>query len=288
MKGRIHVKLFNAKRFNIATVLAAFILSIFMYPRPILFLARVIEDLCVAIKLSNYNSNLETSELLDEDRVQIVFMFDGGWKSVYSGAYPIFKKYGYRGSVSIIPSLVNDEAHLSYSQISKLYMNGWSILNQSYSYEISTDSYKMFNEFQRGKDWMEKRFLTKGNKMAVIPYGCNNPHLIKLLIDAGYDNVRTQDNVIILDAAKLKNTVYYPISIIGLLPDWEFSEVKAYLSEAWREKRPIAFVLNKIGKKHDRYGTTYTSDQLEELLEYIHANEDKFQVIAYSDMFAPQ
>jgi len=286
MKGRRQMKLFNAKRFNIATILATFALSIFMYPRPILFLTRVIEDIGVAIKLSNYNSNSETAELIDEDRVQVVFMFDGGWESVYSYAYPVFKKYGYKGSVGIIPSLVNENGHLSYSQIAELYMNGWSILNQSYSYKVSPDSYKMFNEFQRARDWMEKRFLTKGMKMAVIPYGCNNPFLIKLLIDAGYDNVRTQDNVIVLDATNMKNTIYYPISIIGLLQDMDFSKVKSFLSEAWKEKRSITFVLNKVGQTPDRYGTTYTPKQLEELLEHIQANEDKFQVVCYTDLFA--
>ncbi|HHW00431.1 MAG TPA: polysaccharide deacetylase family protein [Clostridiaceae bacterium] len=288
MKGRTHMKLFNSKRFNTATVLATFVLSLFMYPRPILFLARVIEDFSVAAKLSNYNSNLEAAELIDEDRVQVVLMFDGGWESVYYNAYPILKKYGYKGSVSIIPSLVNEEAHLSYSQISELYMKGWSVLNQSYSYKISTDSYKMFNEFQCARDWMDKRFLTKGKKMAIIPYGCNNPFLIKLLIDAGYDNVRTQDNVIMLNATRLKNTVYYPISIIGLSQDMDFSKVRSYLSEAWSEKRSVAFVMNKIEEADDRYGTTFSPEQLEKLVEYIHENEDKFQVVTYTDLFAPQ
>lgn len=280
------MKLFNIKRFNIATILAAFSLSIFMYPRPILFLSQTVKDFREAIKLSNYDSNNETAELIDEDRTQVVFMFDGGWKSVYSDAYPILKKYGYKGSISIIPSLVNEAEHLSYSQIGELYMNGWSVLNHSYSYKTSTDCYKMLKEFQLAMDWMEKRFLTKGKKMAVIPYGCNNPYLIKLLIDAGYDNVRTQDNVIVLDATNPKNTIYYPITIIGLNQDSEFSEVKSYLFKAMNEERGIAFVMNKIGQTYDRYGTTYSPDQLRELLEYIHANEDKFQVVTYTDLFA--
>lgn len=280
------MKIFNIKRFDIITILAAFSLSMLMYPRPILYLSQLIEDIRVAIELSNYTSNMETAELPDENRIQVVFMFDGGWQSIYTSAYPIFKKYGYKGSIAIIPSLVNEEGRMSYSQIGELYMDGWSVLNHSYSYRTSADCYKLFEEFQRTKDWMDKRFLTKGKKMAIIPYDCNNPYLIKLLIDSGYDNVRTQDNVIVLDVKNAKNTVYYPITIIGLLQDSEVSEVKSHLLEAWNEKRSIAFVLNKIGQTADRYKMTYAPERLEEILQFIHENEDRFQLLAYSDLFS--
>lgn len=276
----------NKKRFDIITVLAAFCFAMFMYPRPIIFLYRMIEDFCTAIKLSNYESSAETDELPDEDRVQVVFMFDGGWKSVYTRAYPVFEKYGYKGSISVIPSLVNDEGHLTYAQIGELYMNGWSVLNNSYSYKINTDYYKLFEDFQRARDWMYKRFLTRGMKMAVIPYGYNNPFLIKLLIDSGYDNVRTQDNVIVLDAKNIKFNVYYDITIMELLQDMEADEVKSHLLGAWDEKRSIAFILYKIGQTPDPYKTTYAPEGLEEILRFIHDNEDKFQVMAYSDLFA--
>jgi len=208
-------------------------------------------------------------------------MFDEGWVLVYSNAYPSFKKYNYKGSIPIIPTLVREKEYLSYEQIGKLYMDGWDILNHSYSHKEDIDSIELFNEFEKSKNWMAKRYLTKCKEMAVIPYGYCDPYLIKLMLDSKYDNVRTSDNSIILDS---ENTVYYPITTISLKTDMEIKE-ELYLSDAYKQKKSIAFIIHKLDKASDQYQTTYDPNRLEEILEFIHKNEDKFQVLPYSDMF---
>jgi len=110
---------------------------------------------------------------VDEDKIQIVFMFDNGWASVYSEAFPLFQKYGMIGSVSIIPSLITESEYMNYAEVCELYIQGWDILNHCYFHKenMYDQPEQQLLEFNRGREWMKRNYLVKCADVAVIPYG---------------------------------------------------------------------------------------------------------------------
>ncbi|WP_278287298.1 polysaccharide deacetylase family protein [Caloranaerobacter ferrireducens] len=254
-----------------------------MYPKTIFFLVKTVENICIIINL-NTNAIQSNNTYIDSNKVKIVFMFDDGWESIYTQAYKIMKKYDYKASVSIIPSLVNESEYMSYKQLSELYLEGWDLLNHSYSHKenMYDKCYKLLLDFNKARQWMKNKFIGNHSDMIIMPYGEINPYLIELLKNAEYRNIRTADNIIILESDKI---IYYPATIISLLTDVTVNEVKSILTQTFDNHKTVIFILHKIGNKDNGFGMTYSKDKLEQIVKFIDKHSDKFQVVTYSQLF---
>lgn len=270
-------------KISMKIVMLSILIAIFMYPNTVNFLVTSGENMYTAYKLNT--GTIENSKFtVASDKAKIVFMFDDGWKSVYTGAYEIMSKYGYTGCVSIVPSLVDEKEYIPYRKLSELYLKGWDLLNHSYSHKENTydNSDELLSDFNKARQWMKNRYIGDYSNMAVLPYGEINPYLIRRLKDAGYSNARTSDNIIILN----KNVIeYYPVTTITLLTDVTVDEVKNILTQKYKEPKPFILVLHKIEDRNDGSGMTYSKDKLEEIIVFINSHSDKFEVINYSQLF---
>lgn len=270
-------------KINIKVVILAIFIAILMYPRTIEILIKSVKDIKTAKKLSSSTMKINNA-VIDPEKSKIVFMFDGGWASVYSDAYEIMKKYNYKGNVSVIPSRINEKQFMSYQQLSDLYLQGWDLINHSYTHKgnIYDKTDELLSDFNRARQWMQNRYIGKYSDMLVMPFGEINPYLLTQLKDAGYRNVRTSENIINLDGYKIE---YYPVMTINLLTDVTTEEVEDILTDITYKSKIVIIILNKIGNKDDGSGMTYNKDKLEKILMFINQHSDEFQVINYSQLF---
>lgn len=240
------------------------------------------KDFCVAMNLKNYNIQ-NNNTAIDRDKTKIVFMFDDGWRSVHSEAYSLMKEYGYKGSVSIIPSLIVEDEYMSYKELAELYLEGWDLLNHSYSHRA--DAYnntdELLSDFDKSRRWMDNRYFGKCSDMVVMPHGEINPYLIRQLKNAGYRSVRTSDNIIVLDSF---NYYYYPITSINPVTNISANEVTAQLKQGINELKTFVLIFHKIGYEDDEFGMTYNKDMLKQIIMFIDRHSDKFQVLTYSQL----
>jgi len=269
-------------KINMKVVCLSILISLLMYPKTISFLIENGKNIYIAKKLSNDVIEIN-KEIIDYDKTKIVFIFDDGWKTVYSEGYKIMNKYNHKGTISVIPSRVDEREYMTYEELSDLYLSGWDLLNHSYSHK--EDNYdntdELFSDFNKGRQWMNNRYIGRCNDMVVMPYGEINPYLITKLKDAKYHSVRTSDNIIILE----DNMKYYPITTINLLTDLRVNEVKDILTQRTSESKTIIFILHKIGEGNDGYGMIYSKKKLEEIIIFIDEHKDKFEVTTYSQLF---
>jgi len=267
---------------NMKILVLSILITALMYPKTIEFLINNGKNIYIARKLST--STIQRNTTVDADKTKIVFIFDDGWKSVFTEAYGVMNKYDYRASVSIIPTKVYEKEYMSYEELSELYLNGWDLLNHSYSHE--EDAYdnpdELLSEFNRARRWMENRHFGNCSGMLIIPYGDINPYLIKQIKDAKFSNIRTSDNILILDKYEIE---YYSVNTINLLTDVTVKEVEDRLTQTSSESNAILFILHKIGNEDDEFGMTYSKDKFEQIIMYINQHSDKFQVISYSQLF---
>ncbi|MDR7855966.1 polysaccharide deacetylase family protein [Tissierella sp.] len=270
-------------KIKIKIVLLSFIVAILMYPRTITFLINSIKDFYIARNLS-LNAIQSHSPTIDTDKTRILFIFDDGWKSVYSEAYDVMKEYGYKGSVCIIPSLTVEKEYISYRELAELYLDGWDLLNHSYSHKVNLyqNTDELLSDFNRARRWMDNRYLAKSSDMVVMPYGEVNPYLINQLKNEGYRNIRTSNNIIILDGL---DTSYFPIKAINLLTDMTEYEVISQLKKTLNESKTVLLILHKIGDEDDEFGMTYSNDKLKQIIKFINEHNNDFEVITYSQLF---
>jgi len=270
-------------KINIKIVVLSFFIALFMYPSTIGFIIRSGKNVNTARKLSA--AAIQSNKVAaDSDMTRIVFMFDDGWESVYSEAYEVMDKYGYTGSIPVIPSLIDEKEYMSYEQLSELYLKGWDLLNHSYSHKENTyeNTNKLLQDFNRAREWMRNRYIGNSSDMVVLPYGEINPYLIGQLRDAGYRNVRTSSNIIVLH----KNDIeYYPVTTISLLTDVTANKVKEILAQRVSEPQIIIFILHKIGDRDNGSGMTYSKENFEEIILFLNERSDELEVINYSQLF---
>jgi len=211
-------------------------------------------------------------------------MFDDGWASVYTNAYPLFQKYGIKGSVAVIPGLTGESEYIDYAGIGELYIQGWDILNHSYSHmeNMYDQPDELLLEFNRAREWMSRNYLVKGADMAVIPYGECNPYLIRLLAENGYTSIRTSSNIITIHN---NNTTYYPVRAISPHDKSSLDLILEDMFMAYHDGIDVLFILHKIEPAHDEYRMTFYPESLDLLLQYIDENKDKYQVVPYSALF---
>lgn len=271
-------------KINMKIIILSIIITIFMYPFTTSYLFNIMRDVSIAKKLSSSTvQNIKTT--VDRDKTKVVFMFDDGWESVYTEAYELMNEFDYKGSLAVIPSLVGEAGYMSYEQLSELYLQGWELLNHTYYHKENAyeDSLKLLSDFNKARKWMTNRYIGDFSNMAVIPYGEVNPYIIDMLKGDGYRNVRTSDNIIILDRNEIE---YYPVATINLLTNIPEYEVERLLAQSFTEPKTFLLIMHKIGNVDDGFGMTYSRDKFEHIITFINENSDKFQVITYSQIFA--
>ena len=113
--------------------------------------------------------------------------FDDGYKSVYNYAYPIMKKYGYKGILFIITDKIENDPtrmYMNKDQISELIKEGWEVGSHTKTHpnlnSISIEN--ITEEIADSKTVLETMFGIQVISFA-YPYGLFNKKLLNLVRD---------------------------------------------------------------------------------------------------------
>lgn len=256
-------------------ILTSLMIALLMYPQTTKQVTSAIENGLVYTKLLLNNEVEGYTKLSDEDKIDIIFVMDDGWKSQYTEGYRILNKYGFKGSIGVIPSRVGKENFMTYREISDLYMKGWSIVNHSYNH---LDSHKNISEevedIESAKEWMNSKLLKKGGDIYIAPYGSINESSINELKDRGYKSIRTLKELIIFN----DNSYDREQEIINLTTDRKSEDVMIDIENCISEGKDIIFVSHKFGEENDSTGMYYKVSEFEKLVKFIKSKENYVEV----------
>ena len=127
------------------------------------------------------------NNILGENKKPVIITFDDGYKSVYDYAYPIMKKYGFKGIIFLITDKIENDTSKMYmnkDQINELIKEGWEVGSHTITHpklnSISIED--ISDEIKGSKDILEKMFGIKVLSFA-YPYGLFNKKILDLVRD---------------------------------------------------------------------------------------------------------
>ena len=263
---------------RLVVILTSLMITFFMYPQTHEKVISATENGVVYTKLLHSNRTEKDIKSSDEEKINIVFTMDDGWKSQYTEAYKILDKYGFRGSIGIIPSRVGQENFMTYKEISDLYIKGWSIVNHSYNHLSSHNSVdEEVEDIELTKKWMNSKQLKTGSDIYIAPYGSINKDSISELKDIGYKSIRTLKELIIFG----ENSDNRESKIINLTTDRKSQDVITDINDCIDEGKDIIFVSHKFGEENDGTGMYYKASEFENVVKFIKSKEDHLEVKTY-------
>jgi peptidoglycan/xylan/chitin deacetylase (PgdA/CDA1 family) len=125
---------------------------------------------------------------------EVVITFDDGFENIYTNAYPILKKYGFKATIFVITNYIDKEEFLKESQIKEMLSSGLIQVeshtrNHSYLPDIKDES-RLWEEILSSKLDLENRF-----KIAVFflsyPVGGFDEKIKGMVAKAGYQAALT-------------------------------------------------------------------------------------------------
>ena len=267
---------------RIFVILTSLIITFLMYPQTNKQLTSAAENGLVYTSLLINNKDDYDVKSSDEDKIDIVFTMDDGWKTQYTEGYRILSNYGFKGSIGVIPSRVGEENFMTYREISDLYMKGWSIVNHSYNH---LDSYKNTSEevedIESAREWMDSKLLKSGSNIYIAPNGYINEGSIKALKNMGYKGIRTLKELIVFD----DNSENRKYEIINITTDRKLEDLMIDIDNCIVEGKDIIFVSHKFGEENDGTGMYYKVSEFENLVKFIKSKEDSVEVKTFTEYF---
>ncbi|WP_405761607.1 polysaccharide deacetylase family protein [Anaerovibrio slackiae] len=146
----------------------------------------------------------------------VLITFDDGYKDNYTNAYPIMKKYGFKGTIFVVTGFLGVYGnYMTWEQAKELADNGFSIESHTYSHKSMTEASdeEISKELTKSRDTIKNKLGIEADFMA-YPTGTYNLHIAELVQKAGYkgaftikyDNVSRESNVYALERVPIFHT----------------------------------------------------------------------------------
>ena len=146
----------------------------------------------------------------------VLITFDDGYKDNYTNAYPIMKKYGFKGTIFVVTGFLGVyDNYMTWEQAKELADNGFSIESHTYSHKSMTEASdeEISKELTKSRDTIRNKLGIEADFMA-YPTGTYNLHIAELVQKAGYkgaftikyDNVSRESNVYALERVPIFHT----------------------------------------------------------------------------------
>lgn len=146
----------------------------------------------------------------------VLITFDDGYKDNYTNAYPIMKKYGFKGTIFVVTGFLGVyDNYMTWEQAKELADNGFSIESHTYSHKSMTEASdeEISKELTKSRDTIKNKLGIEADFMA-YPTGTYNLHIAELVQKAGYkgaftikyDNVSRESNVYALERVPIFHT----------------------------------------------------------------------------------
>lgn len=123
----------------------------------------------------------------------IVLTFDDGWRSQYTYAFPVLKKYGFTATFFIYTNVLDRNYFLTWDQVRLMSGEGMTIGGHTESHPYLL---KIHDEAQLRKEIIDGKHIIKNQIRKNIyvfayPYGGYNDQLIQIVKEAGYESARS-------------------------------------------------------------------------------------------------
>ena len=130
----------------------------------------------------------------------VAITIDDAYKTVYTKAYPIMKKYNFASTtfVNSLPVIRNSKRYMSWDEMREMGKNGAEFANHTYSHQYlvryaknSSKNYRkeITNEIEKSEIKIEKelnKYVCTTPKMLAYPYGEFDAELMQLIKKLGY------------------------------------------------------------------------------------------------------
>jgi len=117
----------------------------------------------------------------------VVITFDDGWRTVYTGAAPVLKRYGWPGVINEVVWAVDANYGMTQGQLMRLVKRGWEINSHTVSHEmLSRLSWSALMEQLVSSRKRLSHKLHTAVDFLCYPGGDYNATVIKGVREAGY------------------------------------------------------------------------------------------------------
>ena len=152
----------------------------------------------------------------------VVLTIDDGYRSVYTQAYPILKKYGFSATLFVYTDFIGGSAALSWQQIKTMNDSGvidvgsHTKTHASLAFDPQQETAdehqrRIIMEIDGAAKALKKRLNLKPSLLA-YPYGDSSPYVVDYLASKHYDlaaTVKRGDNMTYADPLLLQRTMIY-------------------------------------------------------------------------------
>lgn len=121
----------------------------------------------------------------------IILSFDDGWRSQYTTALPMLKKYGFTATFFLYPNVIEHENYMIWDEVLALRDAGMEIGSHSKSHQYMTKQTpeEQLFEVERSKAILEEKLDVEVSTFA-YPFGLSDVDLQAKVQDAGYTTAR--------------------------------------------------------------------------------------------------
>lgn len=128
----------------------------------------------------------------DRNEKRIVITFDDGYKDVYTNAYPVMSRLGFKGTVFLITDSVGKPGYLTWEEVKQMKKDGWDFGSHSVGHpNLATRSQsERERQIKQSKLVIEQKIGGVANFFS-YPVGSYNEDVINDVKEAGYEGAVT-------------------------------------------------------------------------------------------------
>ncbi len=123
----------------------------------------------------------------------VVLTFDDGWRSQYTYAFPVLKKYGFTATFFIYTDVIGSNYFLTWDQVRLMNNEGMTIGGHTESHPYLPDIHDpavLRKEIIDGKHIIENQ-IHQSIYLFAYPFGHYSDQIIQVVKEAGYDIARS-------------------------------------------------------------------------------------------------
>jgi peptidoglycan/xylan/chitin deacetylase (PgdA/CDA1 family) len=175
----------------------------------------------------------------------VTFMFDDGEESILTEAKSELDRYGFKGSVSVITEMVNEDGFLTWSELLGLQADGWEMVSHGITHNDFTKMSirNVQRELNRSKRQLERRGLLIKN--FALPYGAYNMDILSLAAKK-YSSARAYEQ-----GMNPMGAYPFDIKVRGVLESTTPDEVASWVEQAKSEGKWIIITFHSISETGD-------------------------------------
>lgn len=179
-----------------------------------------------------YISNLRHA---GASRAQFPIVFDDGWLTVYTVAFPYMAARGLVGTVAVINSYVGTANYMTWAQIQELHDAGWAIVNHTLSHQQnvlnSASQAVCYAEINGMQEILKGRGYTRDEEHLCFcaPYGEWSDNYLAAAVQSGCTMFRTTlhtNSTLPTDPLSGdQQSSLFPVGIMGIINTWPVATI---------------------------------------------------------------